>query len=377
MALNASFLDKLPEEDKIIFSYIITNKIPVTFKEKTTGPHFNTYSFAPEIGFKLPCLKGMAENLNFLIGTEGISVSTEDQLIKLIVPIKNSPVIDYKSYLYDLSKEIALRENNDVPYLPLGIDTAGRKEFIPILSCPHVLISGSTGTGKSNYLSVLLTTWLMLYDKDKISVDVVDIKGVDLVFFKDFPIINNYIRTIPDFSKLLDSLELLVKKRLHQFSGKYRNIKEYNKSTNNKMPYKIILVDEFGSISAEYKNKKAELQDAGIADPMGKLLFLSQLSRAAGVHFILSTQRASVKIITGDIKANFPTRISFRLPSEIDSRIALDSGGAEELLSCGDMLIKRPDKASLQRCHVPYISVEDMSQLVNYKLSYGASELMV
>lgn len=354
-------------QEQELLSFIVRNNISLTYNGNDSGARLVTYRFKPVFPFKINTLKSLAPNLALYLGIDGIEAIIEAGEIKIIVPIKDAAVLSYNDYLFNLLNQ-SKEDKQDGILLPLGITPQGVPASIPITQCPHLLIAGATGSGKSNYLSMCLATWHMLYNPCDLRIDIIDLKNVDLVFFRNYSLVSNYITDLPSFTSRLVQLENEIKRRLMLFSGHVRNINEYNKANpSNKIPVQIVLIDEYGSLMVDYKDKKEKYKDEGIDDPFIKMLLLTQLSRAAGVHFILCTQRCSVKIVTGDIKTNFPTRMAFKVASGMDSRIILDENGAENLLSQGDMLVKSNASDILQRYHVPYVSLRDIEALQELK----------
>lgn len=243
----------------------------------------------------------------------------------------------------------------------LGRDVSGVAKADDLGKMPHLLIAGATGSGKSVAINAIIACLLFAHSPDDLRLVMVDPKRVELVNYNGIPhLLGEVITDVGQVVPALRWATQLMDARLEAFSKvKARNIEAYNlkmdKDNGDKLPYIVIIIDEL-----------ADLMLAAPDDTEKLITRLAQLARATGIHLILATQRPSVDVVTGLIKANFPARISFAVTSSVDSRVVLDSPGAEKLLGRGDMLYMAPDSAKLQRMQGCFVSDEELARLVNY-----------
>lgn len=287
------------------------------FDSKIEGHTVDLYRFNPSIGLKMSKLKGYVADVEQVIGIAGVRV---------LAPIPNTSLIGFevprkvRTFPGELPK-------NDGFNLAIGVDILGEVYRFDIRKAPHMLIAGATGSGKSVFLNSILS---QLAKISGVELHLFDPKLVELSRFK-----KDAREYYSDPESIYLALDELVKemnqryKRLEKAGA--RNIEEYGPG----MSYKFVVVDEFGDlIISKVKDGKTNLS----AEIEKNILLLAQKARAAGIHLIIATQRPSVDIITGSIKANFPTKVAFRTAKETDSRVLLDESGAEKLLGKGDMI---------------------------------------
>jgi S-DNA-T family DNA segregation ATPase FtsK/SpoIIIE len=250
--------------------------------------------------------------------------------------------------------------------LPLGRNTAGHPVVMDLTKAPHLLIAGSTGSGKSVCINTIVTGLLMKHGPESLRFVLVDPKMVELPGYNGIP--HLYGKVITDVEQVMGALTWL----LLQMDDRYqmfrdagvRNIEAYNVIANKEarknperqpLPYIVLVIDEL-----------ADLMMTAADDVERQICRLAQMARATGIHLVLATQRPSTDVITGLIKANFPSRISFSVTSQIDSRVVLDTPGAETLLGRGDMLLMRPDVGKLTRLQGCFVADEEISRVVSY-----------
>ena len=246
----------------------------------------------------------------------------------------------------------------------LGRDTSGSPVAMDLTKAPHLLIAGATGSGKSVSINAILTSLLMQHGPESLQLVLVDPKMVELPSYNGIPHLIG--KVITDMDQVMGALTWL----LIQMDDRYRmfrevgarNISAYNEMARKEkkgdlepLPYIVLVVDEL-----------ADLMMTAAEDIERQICRLAQMSRATGIHLILATQRPSTDVVTGVIKANFPSRIAFAVTSQIDSRVILDQPGAERLLGQGDMLLMRPDAAKLFRLQGCYVSDEEIDGVVSY-----------
>src|SRR5205809_3952311 len=260
----------------------------------------------------------------------------------------------------------------------MGRDLHGRIRVTELASMPHLLIAGSTGTGKSVFINSLLMSILYKATPDDVKIVLVDPKRLELNLYEGIPHLIAPVVTDPKVaSNVLRNATREMENRLKLLAQRgVRNIDQYNRTfkkeqslslfdnleeTEHKpLPYLIIVIDELADLMMVDTNNVEE-----------SITRLAQMARAVGIHLILATQRPSVDVITGLIKANFPARISFRVASKVDSRTILDSNGAEQLLGRGDMLFLPPGSSRLVRVHGPLVTEEEVIKVVEYLKTQG------
>ena len=254
--------------------------------------------------------------------------------------------------------------------LPLGRNTAGGAVVLDLTKAPHMLIAGATGSGKSVCINTIITGLLMQHGPESLRFIMVDPKMVELPGYNGIP--HLYGKVITDVEQVMGALTWL----LIQMDDRYqlfrdlgvRNIDAYNATMRKQkggqpLPYIVLVIDEL-----------ADLMMTAAEDVERQICRLAQMARATGIHLVLATQRPSTDVITGLIKANFPTRIAFAVTSQIDSRVILDTPGAERLLGRGDMLLMRSDAGKLQRVQGCFVADEEINEVVHFWKTEGAGE---
>ena len=237
----------------------------------------------------------------------------------------------------------------------LGKDTLGNNVVVDLVTLPHLLVAGSTGSGKSVGLNCILNSLLCCKSPDELNLILIDPKRLEFSYYND--IAHLIFPVIVDPTRAIQALKWVIKTMEERYDimaqNNVRNIFEYNKLTNvEPMSFIVIIIDEL-----------ADLMFTGGKDVELLLTRIAQMARAAGIHLIVATQRPSVDVITGLIKANFPSRIAYRVTSKIDSRVILDGHGAEKLLGRGDMLYS-DNKGMLHRLHGAYLSDNEIAGIV-------------
>lgn len=321
----------------------------VEFHSKVVGSNVTLYRYEPSIGLKMSRIESFVKDIEQVVETSGI---------RILAPIPNSGLIGFEVPNKERTfptKRIAF----DFFNLAMGESVIGDIVRMDIREAPHMLVCGATGSGKSVFVSSLIKQ-LGKFDSH-VKMVLLDPKSVELAQFSKLKNVDSYISDPSSINKKLHGLikEMNTRYSLLQSKG-LRNIAEID----GDIPYIFVFIDEFGDLIASnimekrmvetgnlYKNGQAIKKniDVNISDEIRQsILILAQKARAAGIHLIISTQRPSVKIVSGDIKANFPTRVAFRTSSAIDSHIILNQAGAEKLLGKGDMLLLDPSKGLLR-----------------------------
>jgi DNA segregation ATPase FtsK/SpoIIIE, S-DNA-T family len=342
-------------------------KLKVRPEQIVRGPVVTTYYFTN--WSPISKILNAGEDLALAIGAESCIVSRSAGHIIVSVPNKERKNVDFKEnlYWYLHNEEVAKAK---IP-IPLGMDIVGNKSYFDLTDMPHCLIAGSTGAGKSVFLANIITSICYRFSSDDISLFLVDTKRVDLPLFKSLPHVKALADDIKSFhNEICFQTMGEIRRRLGEFQNLgVRNIGEYH-ARGLEMPYIVIIIDELGDVLDLDKSLDRRKDGAyeGVPTVKAWLNQVARIARAAGVHIIACTQRSSVKVVDGDIKANLPCRIALRLPTGIDSRTILGENGAEYLLGKGDMLIQRPEKDIIERYHGPFVDMKDINELVsNYE----------
>ena len=323
------------------------------------GPVVTTFEFKPEAGIKYSRITSLGEDLCLALRAESILIER--------IPGKSTVGIEVPN---PHRETIALRDVIESPEfshsaskltLPMGKDLIGRIRTADLTQMPHLLIAGSTGTGKSVFINSLLLGMLYKATPDELKVVLVDPKQLELGLYSDIPHLFTPVVTDPKVAaNVLRNATREMEQRLKLLAGRgVRNIDQYNRTFEKNqslslfdsadddqqrpLPYIVIIIDELADLMMVDTN--------GVEESITRL---AQMARAVGIHLILATQRPSVDVITGLIKANFPARISFRVASKVDSRTILDTNGSESLLGRGDMLYLPAGSSRLHRIHGPY-----------------------
>lgn len=334
------------------------------------GPVITTYEYRPDPGIKISKIVNLADDLALALSAFSIRIVApipgKDVMGIEIPNIKKSlvPFIDV------VTSESFRLSSSKVP-ICLGKDIVGNPVVVELESMPHLLIAGATGTGKSVGLNAMITSILYKASPDEVRFLMIDPKRIELSFYNDIPHLLTPV--ITDMNKANTALQWMVREmdRRYNLLAEYqvRHIEQFNQKLQNAegdqydeygtllepMPYIVVIIDEL-----------ADLMMTASRDIEFSLTRLAQMARAAGIHLILATQRPSVDVLTGIIKANFPTRISFQVSSKTDSRTIIDANGAETLLGNGDMLFVPPGTARLTRVHGTYVSEDELVDITSF-----------
>lgn len=335
------------------------------------GPVVTTFEFKPEAGIKYSRVTALGDDLCLALRAESILIER--------IPGKSTVGVEVPN---PHRETIALRDVIESPEfghspskltLPLGKDLIGRIRAADLTQMPHLMIAGATGTGKSVFINSLLMGMLYKATPDEMKLVLVDPKRLELGLYEDIPHLYTPVVTDPKVAaNVLRNTTREMERRLKLLAQRsVRNIEQYNRTfekgqslslfedseadEHRPLPYLVIVIDELADLMMVDTN--------GVEESITRL---AQMARAVGIHLILATQRPSVDVITGLIKANFPARISFRVASKVDSRTILDSNGAESLLGKGDMLYLPAGSSRLHRIHGPYVSELEISAVCDF-----------
>ena len=357
--------------------------VPALFTRMSEGPVVRTFFFQPQGLALFGPLMSKEEEIAGSLGVESVRVERVLGEISIAVPRADRQLIEFDKCLHTMltspiTKEMAL------PLL-MGQSTNGEHLYADLAAQPHLLIAGTTGSGKSVYTAQLICSLALFRTPEELEFVLVDTKNLDLVLFKGLEHVKYVLSDINDLRLALQQLLGEVRLRNQEMSGIARNIGEWNRlqeihanaihipnaqkykdyERSRKMKYKILIIDEMADVFMQDRSylsqfKKSE-RPIAIEDLVQQIL---QISRAAGIHLILATQQPSVKIISGVMKANAPARVSFKLPSMSDSRVILDENGAENLLGKGDYLYKIAGSDTVKRAHSAFVSTNDIATIL-------------
>ena len=340
------------------------------------GPVVTTFEFRPEAGVKYSRVTGLAEDLCLAMRAESILIErmAGKSTVGIQVPNHDRETI----WLRDVIEAENFTETKSKLTLAMGKDINGRIVTADLATMPHVLIAGSTGSGKSVAINAMIMSVLYKATPQQVRLILVDPKRVELGMYEGIPHLFTPIITEPKLAaNALRNAVREMERRLKLLASRsVRNIDQYNKLFDNQtpslfddgeaeqpLPHMIIIIDELADLMML---DKANVEEA--------ITRLAQMARAVGIHLVLATQRPSVDVITGLIKANVPTRISFRLATKVDSRTILDSNGAEALLGRGDMLFLPPGTSRLQRLHAPFVTEKEIAAVVGFWKNQGEAQ---
>ncbi len=364
---------KLSEKDRkeieaqiLETSAVLQNKlaefgIEAEVRNVNIGPIITQYELEPAAGVKVSKFASLADDLALAIKAKAIRVQAPIPgrgLIGIEIPNLTRDMI----YLKDLLLCEDMQKHRSRLAFGLGKDISGRPIVADLAKMPHLLIAGATGSGKSVCINTILMSLIMRTTPDDLRLILIDPKRVELAGYAELPHLIGSVVTDPDTA--LETMYWAVKEMERRYEllqeAKVREITAYNEKytqdlTLERLPYIVIVVDEFADLIMT-SGKDIEL-------PITRL---AQMARAVGIHLILATQRPSIKVITGIIKANFPARIAFQVSSRVDSRVILDMIGAERLLGSGDMLFLPPGKAAPERIHGAYVSDKEIAKVNDY-----------
>lgn len=327
--------------------------------EVNKGPAVTQYALEIAIGTKLSRITALSNDLALALAATTGQVRLEAPipgraLVGIEIPNKRPEIVTEKRLL---SSPI-FTSNNDPLLVPLGLDVSGQPIAASIAKMPHALIAGATGSGKSVMLNAWISAFLFRTRPEDLRMILVDPKRVELSIYNSIP--HLLTEVIVDAEKIISALKWTVNEMQERYKlfakAGARNIDGYNLVKGvEKKPYIIFVIDELADLMIFAPGESEEL-----------ITRIAQMARATGIHLILATQRPSVDVITGLMKANIPTRIAFNVSSMIDSRVIIDMPGAEKLLGRGDMLFLPPDKAKPVRIQGPYITEGEVNNLVNF-----------
>ncbi len=371
-------------KDKII-STLINFKIGIQSIKATIGPTVTLYEIVPDAGIKISRIKNLEDDIALSLAALGIRIIAPipgKGTIGIEVPNKNREMVSIRSVL---STEKFQKSDKELP-VALGKTISNEVLVIDLAKMPHLLVAGATGQGKSVGLNVILTSLLYKKHPSQLKFVLVDPKKVEMSLFNKIE--RHYLAKLPnseeaiitDTRKVVHTLNSLCIEMENRYEilkeAGAKNLKEYNvkfvarklnpKDGHRFLPYIILVIDELADL----------MMSAGkeVETPIARL---AQLARAIGIHLVVATQRPSVNVITGVIKANFPARLSFRVTSKVDSRTILDTGGADQLIGMGDMLLS--GGSDIIRLQCPFVDtpeVERVCEFIGSQRGYASAYML-
>jgi len=322
------------------------------------GPIITRYEFKPAAGVKVNQIVNLSDDL---------ALALKAQRIRIIAPIPGKAAVGVEIpnrkpqivYLRDILSSDAFAASEFALPLALGKTTSGKPYVADLAKMPHLLIAGATGSGKSVCVNVLITSLLYRLHPHQVRFILIDPKMLELSVYSGIPHLGRPVVTKPRRAEkvLADTVAEMESRYRALAEASVRNIEEFNRKQNDeekRLPYIIIFVDELADMMMSSTSSRTEML----------ITRLAQMSRAVGIHLILATQRPSVDVITGLIKANFPARIAFQVSSKVDSRTIIDANGAEKLLGNGDMLFLQTGRPEPLRVHGAWVSSEETDEIV-------------
>jgi S-DNA-T family DNA segregation ATPase FtsK/SpoIIIE len=367
--------EALRAEAKVLVEKCAEFGVDGNVEQINPGPVVTTFEFRPDAGVKYSRVTGLAEDLCLAMAAESILIERMPgkSTVGIQVPNHERETI----WLRDVVECESFATSKSKLPIALGKDISGRIVTGDLASMPHVLIAGSTGSGKSVAINAMIMSVLFKSTPEQVRMILVDPKRVELGMYEGIPhlftpiiteaklaanALRNAVREMERRLKLLAANHV---RNIDQFNKLFENGSEYLFEDVNQepLPYIMIIIDELADLMM--------LDRANVEEAITRL---AQMARAVGIHLVLATQRPSVDVITGLIKANVPTRMSFRLATKVDSRTIIDSNGAESLLGRGDMLFLPPGTSRLQRVHAPFVTEKEISAVTEFWRAQGQAE---
>ncbi len=362
VCLKDTSLDENEIDQKIqdLLSKLRTFKIDGDIIRTYSGPIVTTFEFRPAPNVKVSRILGLSDDLAMTLCAESIRIQAPikgKDVVGIEIPNSQSQTI----YLREILESELFQKSSSPLTLALGKDIVGNPFITDLKKLPHLLIAGTTGSGKSVGVNAMILSLLYKNPPDQLKLVMIDPKMVEFSIYADIPHLLTPIITDP--KKAIGALQSVAKEMERRYSlmseYKVKTIDSYNEQAPNNgveaFPYLIVVIDELADLMMT-GGKEAEFPIARIA----------QMGRASGLHLIVATQRPSVDVVTGLIKTNLPSRVSFRVGTKIDSKVILDTDGAQSLLGRGDMLFTPPGTNGLVRLHAPFATEDEIKKIVDF-----------
>lgn len=331
------------------------------------GPTYTLFEISLNNGSRMSKVKKLSDDITINLGLYGVKVIAPmpgKETLGIEIPNETPKIVELTSLLH---YDDYVNSQSVLP-IPIGMDVYGKYLVEDLTKLPHLLVGGATGQGKSVFLNSVIVSLLQSKSADELQLVLIDPKRVEFSVYN--PLKNAYLQHFDGIEEAvitnLDDAKTALDALCGEMDRRYsllrdtscRNILEYNKSVDEKMPYIVVVIDEYADLAIT-EGKAVEQS----------IVRLAQKARAVGIHLILATQRPSTSVITGAIKANFPARVAFRTMQRADSKTILDSDGAERLIGRGDMLFSL--NGDITRLQGTYIDNDEISQIVKNKIEHG------
>ncbi|PDW42068.1 cell division protein FtsK [Helicobacter pylori] len=362
VCLKDTSLDENEIDQKIqdLLSKLRTFKIDGDIIRTYSGPIVTTFEFRPAPNVKVSRILGLSDDLAMTLCAESIRIQAPikgKDVVGIEIPNSQSQII----YLREILESELFQKSSSPLTLALGKDIVGNPFITDLKKLPHLLIAGTTGSGKSVGVNAMILSLLYKNPPNQLKLVMIDPKMVEFSIYADIPHLLTPIITDP--KKAIGALQSVAKEMERRYSlmseYKVKTIDSYNEQAPSNgveaFPYLIVVIDELADLMMT-GGKEAEFPIARIA----------QMGRASGLHLIVATQRPSVDVVTGLIKTNLPSRVSFRVGTKIDSKVILDTDGAQSLLGRGDMLFTPPGTNGLVRLHAPFATEDEIKKIVDF-----------
>jgi S-DNA-T family DNA segregation ATPase FtsK/SpoIIIE len=379
-------VSELRDQARIIEETLASFNIEARVIEANQGPVVTQFGLEPAIGVPVSRIMARLNDLALRLGAASVRIEAPvpgRRMMGIEVPNQTTSLVTLREVIDSTASE---RAKSRIP-LALGKEIAGKPLIGDLARMPHLLIAGATGSGKSVCINTIVASMLMHFTPDELQVLMIDPKMVELIAYNGVPHLR--MPVVTEMDKVVGTLKWVIRemeRRYKLFAElSVRNIDGYNRMVESRaattkleaapweepdeaeqlkpMPYMVLIIDEL-----------ADLMMTAPEEAEKSICRLAQLARATGIHLIIATQRPSVDVLTGLIKANFPTRIAFAVTSQVDSRVILDGVGAERLLGRGDMLYQPPDASRPIRAQGTYVSDSEIETLVEHWKSLGAPQ---
>lgn len=366
---EASIKDNAKRLEGVLNDFDVAAKV----KEVHVGPSITQYELEVKSGTKMSKIKALSSEIALALAATDVRIQAPipgKNTVGVELPNKVSVGVSFKEMMIAFKND-EYKSDNKLK-VALGKDIMGEPKFMEVNKMPHLLIAGSTGSGKSVCVNCIISSILMRAKPDEVKLIMVDPKKVELSMYNCIP--HLLMPVITDPKKASAALQKVVDEMMKRYDlfeeSRTKNIEGYNNYLTNKnknlpeesqlplLPYIVVIIDELADLMVVARK---EVEDS--------IMRITQMARAAGIHLIVATQRPSTDVITGVIKANIPSRIAFAVSSQIDSRTILDSPGAEKLLGKGDMLFDPMGSTSFTRIQGAFISEDEVSKIVDFTIS--------
>jgi len=348
--------EEIDKKIKILIEKLKQFKIEGDVVRYYVGPIVTTFEFKPLPHIKVSKILALQDDLAMALKAQSIRIQAPipgKDVVGIEIPNEKIETI----YLREILESDIFKKAKSPLTIALGKDIVGAPFVTDLKKLPHLLIAGTTGSGKSVGINAMILSLLYRNTPDELKFVMIDPKMLEFSIYNDIPHLLTPVITEPKKAiKVLNAMVKEMERRYKLMSKlKVKNIENYNAKVDEKLPYIVIIIDEL-----------ADLMMTSGKDVEYSIARLAQMARASGIHLIVATQRPSVDVVTGLIKANLPSRISFKVGQKIDSKVILDQFGAESLLGRGDMLFTPPGSSRLIRLHAPFATEEEIEKVVEF-----------